>query len=349
MTSIEKLVARASSRLRAGALEGHQRWSQWLGPDQRSTEADSTGGTWILPDRRPQPTLPPIAALIRSQYPNRSIHQLIDSIWGDDQIVQNQILRSVDEARLQGYVERDVSPIPSPDDRAGYFGQQHVSYWLNGLSDFLYLSSLLVPDRPARFFDFGCSSGRVLRHFLAQSPYVESYGTDTYANSIRWMRSFLPHEGIYFQNSFVPTLPLADSMFDLIFAGSVFTHLDEFEEAWLLELRRILKPGGKAFVTFLSDRSWSELGGKNDIFKQLTSEPFRSLESDATPVQPDWLCGSMPAERVVLRLIRSPVHNLYVFHSTEYVQKRWGRLFEIEQILPQAHGLHQDAALLVKS
>jgi SAM-dependent methyltransferase len=43
-----------------------------------------------------------------------------------------------------------------------------------------------------------------------------------------------------------PPLPFAeDNSFDLVYAFSVFTHIPaEHQEAWLLEMKRILKPGG---------------------------------------------------------------------------------------------------------
>jgi SAM-dependent methyltransferase len=46
-----------------------------------------------------------------------------------------------------------------------------------------------------------------------------------------------------------PHVPFEDRTFDLIYCGSVFTHISELAEAWLLELRRILRPGGYVYVT----------------------------------------------------------------------------------------------------
>ena len=36
----------------------------------------------------------------------------------------------------------------------------------------------------------------------------------------------------------------------MIYAGSVFTHIADLAVAWLLELRRVLAPGGRAYLTF---------------------------------------------------------------------------------------------------
>ena len=47
----------------------------------------------------------------------------------------------------------------------------------------------------------------------------------------------------------VPHLPFEDRHFGFIFAGSVFTHIDDLADTWIAELRRILRPGGKLFMT----------------------------------------------------------------------------------------------------
>ena len=46
-----------------------------------------------------------------------------------------------------------------------------------------------------------------------------------------------------------PHLPFEDRYFGLIYAGSVFTHIDDLADAWFLELRRALRPGGRLFIT----------------------------------------------------------------------------------------------------
>ena len=40
-----------------------------------------------------------------------------------------------------------------------------------------------------------------------------------------------------------------DRYFDLIFCGSVFTHIEDTQQSWLLELGRVLRPSGRLFIT----------------------------------------------------------------------------------------------------
>ena len=111
--------------------------------------------------------------------------------------------------------------------------------------------------RPApRLLDFGCASGRVLRHVACQQDRAEPWGCDIARNNVEWISTHLPRSIRVFQNTIFPHLPVEDRFFDVICAFSVFTHIDDFEDLWLLELRRVLRPGGIAFLTIHSERSW---------------------------------------------------------------------------------------------
>ena len=91
--------------------------------------------------------------------------------------------------------------------------------------------------------DFGCGCGRALRHFHDHPLSFQMYGTDIDAEAIAWCRRKLPF--VTFRvNDPLPPLPFAAGTFDLIYAVSVFTHLDEGHQlAWLKELKRVSKPG----------------------------------------------------------------------------------------------------------
>jgi predicted SAM-dependent methyltransferase len=50
---------------------------------------------------------------------------------------------------------------------------------------------------------------------------------------------------------------MEDNSADILFAHSVLTHLSEDrQDRWLAEIRRVLRPGGLAFVTVLAELSW---------------------------------------------------------------------------------------------
>lgn len=102
--------------------------------------------------------------------------------------------------------------------------------------------------RMRRVLEFGCGSGRVLRHWQhVRGP--EIHGTDYNPALADWCDAHLPFATIG-RNQLDPPLPYADASFDLVYAISVFTHLKEsLQHAWMAELRRVLVPGGLLIMT----------------------------------------------------------------------------------------------------
>ena len=123
----------------------------------------------------------------------------------------------------------------------------------------------LLPDDYSfddrRVLDFGCGSGRVLRHFLREARTGEFWGCDLHEPSIEWVTENLsPPINAHLLNG-APRLPHPDAHFDLVYAISVFTHITDDWSAWLPELHRVLKPGGFLISTFLRTRHLEEMGG----------------------------------------------------------------------------------------
>jgi SAM-dependent methyltransferase len=97
--------------------------------------------------------------------------------------------------------------------------------------------------------DFGCGSGRVLRHWEKLAGRVAVHGTEMNPELVAEARRTVPFATIG-RNGPAPPLDYADASFDLVYALSVFTHLHEdLQRAWRDELRRILAPGGLLLVT----------------------------------------------------------------------------------------------------
>lgn len=107
-----------------------------------------------------------------------------------------------------------------------------------------------------RVLDFGCGAGRTLRHLLNLG--AELHGSDGHGSSIAWIAQHLSQKVQAICNDEQPPLPYPDSLFDLVYSLSVFTHLVDSWEEWLLELRRLLRPEGLLVATFLNERSWEQ-------------------------------------------------------------------------------------------
>ena len=184
-----------------------------------------------------------------------------------------------------------------------------------------------------RFLDFGCGSGRVVRHVPRLSG-ASGIGTDLHADAIAWARMHLP--GIDFLDGVLrPPLPLGDGTVDAMLALSVLTHLDAAHcDAWLREWRRILRPGGIALVTF---------HGEGRIESRLAAHPEhralverRIAEGGGLYFHADeaW-AGVFP--------------DLYqtTYHAYDHVRRVWGAIFELVEIVPaSAFPNGQDMAVL---
>lgn len=99
----------------------------------------------------------------------------------------------------------------------------------------------------ARVLDFGCGSGRVLRHLRDTSWTL--LGCDVDADAVAWSAGALP--GIELQASpSEPPLSWPAASFDAIYAVSVFTHFDERQQlAWRDEMHRLLRDRGLLLIT----------------------------------------------------------------------------------------------------
>jgi SAM-dependent methyltransferase len=109
--------------------------------------------------------------------------------------------------------------------------------------------------------DFACGCGRTIMWFEGKK--VKFYGTDIDAEAIQWCQDNLKFAR-FTANGAIPPLEYEDSKFDLIYAVSVFTHLDENRQfQWLLELRRVLRPEGILIITVYNEKQ--ELEGLDEL------------------------------------------------------------------------------------
>jgi SAM-dependent methyltransferase len=240
------------------------------------------------------------------------------------------------EVEIREMAAQDRAPIPNSQDREGYLPGNDGAYWLSGLADFLKITKVATELGIAvdRYFDFGCASGRVIRHFAAQTNISEIWASDINARHIRWLCEFMPHRVIPMANFALPTFPIADQSIDLVSAFSVFTHIDTFETCWLAEIRRILCPGGVAYLTIHNEDTWSSL-------REVVDDPENRLVRAMIRVDgetPLKILGPLPQNRIVYRTTELGPYRAQVFHSNDYVRNVWGRFLDVLEILPRHHG-----------
>jgi SAM-dependent methyltransferase len=107
-----------------------------------------------------------------------------------------------------------------------------------------------------RVLDFGCGVGRTLRHFVREAQQGAFTGCDLHVPSVEWLTRELSPPFEFFANGEEPPLPVADSSFDLVYAGSVFSHLTDSWARWLLEMQRVLAARGLLVATFHGSGWW---------------------------------------------------------------------------------------------
>ena len=177
----------------------------------------------------------------------------------------------------------------------------------------------------SRWLDFGCGCGRVARH-LVRLPFVgDLSGVDVDAEAIRWTASHLP--GRYAAIAPDPPTPLGDASRDVVYAGSVFTHLDELrQDAWLAELHRVLRPGGLLIGSTHAPRLiWTRPDVGDDAREQLIRRGFLFAPGAGLSFNDD-----------------------AAFHSREYLLAHWGKAFGLLHFRESGLNGYQDLAVWQK-
>lgn len=232
-----------------------------------------------------------------------------------------------DPVELRDRIRRDVFALPDPDNREGFGPGQDLLYWLSGYADYRLLENAAADQgvHGGRYLDFGGSTGRVFRHFAIQSSGWDVWSCDDRPGSLEFNQKYFPKTMRMFRHTEFPSLPLPDAYFDLISVWSTFTHLDEAETGWLLELRRVLRVGGVACISIFSKETWAQM-----------SEELRYEVATFRPDIADR--ASLPEGKTVVKLPGGDPHRCQVFHSDRYLERNWGRFFEIRTIMPLALG-----------
>jgi SAM-dependent methyltransferase len=217
------------------------------------------------------------------------------------------------------------------------YGNTPQEYLASGRRDTQQMLDLLQAagtsiEQLGHILEFGCGDGRMIRWLAHLAAGREIWGTDIDACRIIWCKQNLSPPLHFLTSTTVPHLPFEDRYFDFIYAGSVFTHIDDLADAWFAELRRILRPGGKLFITVHLKNDIELLEGKHrdsGLAKFLRSRPeyeqYRRADYD------------------VFTIGRSS--ESYVFYDLDYLRKGLEPMFRILSITAEVR-LYQNALVL---
>jgi len=171
--------------------------------------------------------------------------------------------------------------------------------------------------------DFGCGCGRVIRHWQSLEG-VRVHGADYNPYLVEWCRTHLPFADFHLTPPAVE-LELADNSLGLVYAISVFTHLDrDLQRHVLDQLARVLKPGGLLLLT---------LHGSTRL-DAMSVEERSSFDA---------------GEMVVRRSERAGSNACTTFHPEVYIRSVLADGFKLLELVPGgAQDVNQDAVLLQK-
>lgn len=232
-----------------------------------------------------------------------------------------------------------------------------VDTWINsGRDDIETMRRLLKEsgfqiEQSNRILELGVAGGRLIRHLYDLTPTTEIWGVDLWASAIRWCQEHMSPPFHFATTTVVPHLPFGDQFFDLVLAGSVFTHLDDLTEAWFLELHRIVRSGGRLYFT-VNDRH------AVNIFEGAGTSENRARYIERAQGQEDW-------QRWIDFLHRAPEYEKFlrgdaqmvtmgrprichVLWDVEYLKLRVGPGWEWVSVTPEAYG-HQTGVLLERT
>ena len=172
-----------------------------------------------------------------------------------------------------------------------------------------------------RLLDFGCGCGRIARHIPKISE-AALFGVDYNPRLVNWCAKNLT--GTFARNQLMPPLSFPDGYFDAVWLLSVFTHLRlETQNAWLAELRRIVRPGGMVVITFHDE---------NHPGLDLVGLSPETLLREDIYIYNDQAEGS---------------NYISTFQTRKFTRGQFGEFFEVCEIIPSREtALVQAAAVL---
>lgn len=170
--------------------------------------------------------------------------------------------------------------------------------------------------------DFGCGCGRLLRRLCDLVPDSRLSGCDIDPDAIAWVADNISDVDARVSAP-LPPLPFPSDAFDLVIGYSVLTHLDErYQDAWLAELRRVLRPGAVALLTVHGSGSWDRV-----VRTALAGRPeMESLEREReTRGIVHWRDDGWDAV--------FPDFYHTTFHTPEYIERHWSAWFDKVEVV----------------
>ncbi len=215
-------------------------------------------------------------------------------------------------------------PVPSAEQRFRVIGNRDLDGFLRiGCTDAHKLLTLIRADFPrlreVRALDWGVGCGRIARH--TSDLFGSFTGVDIDADNVGWCSANLP--GRYETILLRERTQFPSGEFDVIYGVSVFTHLrEDIQDLWLDELRRLLRPGGRAYIT---------VHGRTAV--EYSCRPAAEIAAAVSRLEREQFFVSNVNHQLD-GFVPEPGEYVNVFHHPDYVLRHWRKYFEHIEIIP---------------
>ena len=237
--------------------------------------------------------------------------------------------------------------IPPPDlrihgrlDSKAYLTSGKI--YVGKMIDILKTSGFSV-EPGMRVLDFGCGDGMMVRNLREIAESGEAWGVDINGTEMTWCQQHLSPPFKFATTTSFPHLPFEEGYFDLIYSFSVFTHICDLAEAWLLELRRILRRGGVLYLTVHDNHSIDLLLNKHRGMR--FSQQLDDAEKLLSFRNSDFAMFTL--NRVPGGGIEHEGRQAQVFYDIDYLCQHWGNYLKILSTTQEAYA-YQTAVVLQK-
>ncbi len=259
------------------------------------------------------------------------VYPLLSPLYRWRQRAHLKVLEKEDQA----YIEAHGSlPVPPAELRYRVVGECTIERFINSGEQTVedIENALEAVDRSLAdvrdFLDFGCGCGRLLLALKNRDFTFRVSGCDVDERTIRWCQEHLETAECLVNDALPPT-PYQPDSFDLIWCGSVFTHLDEQrQDLWLAELHRIQKPGGLLLASVHGPHAWQPRLPAWTIAKLKEQGILYAKMGAFSGMHPDWY--------------------QVAWHTEAYIREHWASFFNILGYLPQGFNNHQDIVVAQK-
>lgn len=175
---------------------------------------------------------------------------------------------------------------------------------------------------PRRVLDvWGANTGFIER-LRAALPLDQAWVCDFESQAVARCEATLPSDIGVFLSTYLPILPLPDGTLDVVTAFTAFTQIDELETAWLLELKRVLRKGGMAYVWVRDEHGWPPVE-QPALLARIRQDPAGANRDLGAP---------LGAEKLAFHPQPESHFTIVSFYAQAYIRKTWGRFFQVAQI-----------------